>query len=117
MRIACTIGLSAAFGLLGTALAHHSDAGYDQERVIGFEGTVTRYLWRNPHVTVYVETRNEAGELVELRVALVREVRCNRWPQVHADQSQRTGAADRKPHVECRRAAQIEAFDGRHRHA
>ncbi len=65
MRIACTIGLSAAFGLVGTALAHHSDAGYDQERVIGFEGTVTRYLWRNPHVTVYVETRNEAGELVE----------------------------------------------------
>lgn len=65
MRIAYIIGLSVALGLLGTVLAHHSDAGYDQERVIGFEGTVTRFLWRNPHITVYVETRNEAGELIE----------------------------------------------------
>jgi len=65
VRIAHIIGLSVAVSLFGTALAHHSDAGYDQERVIGFEGTVTRFLWRNPHITVYVETRNEAGELVE----------------------------------------------------
>ena len=65
MRIAVTIILSAVFGLVGTAVGHHSDAGYDQERIIGFEGTVTRFLWRNPHITVFVETPNEAGELVE----------------------------------------------------
>ncbi|NIW24854.1 MAG: hypothetical protein GWN29_09970 [Gammaproteobacteria bacterium] len=65
MRIAVTIILSAVFGLVGTAVGHHSDAGYDQERIIGFEGTVTRFLWRNPHITVFVETPNEDGELVE----------------------------------------------------
>lgn len=54
-----------AFGGVLTADAHHSDAGYDLERIIGFEGTVSRYLWRNPHVTVYVETEDENGELVE----------------------------------------------------
>jgi hypothetical protein len=47
------------------AEGHHSDANYDQDRIIGFQGTVTRYAWRNPHVTVYVETENEAGEPVE----------------------------------------------------
>jgi len=65
VRIAHIIGLSVAVGFSGAALTHHSDVGYDQARVIGFEGAVTRYLWRNPHVTVYVETLNAAGELVE----------------------------------------------------
>ena len=49
----------------GELPAHHSDAGYDQERIIGIQGTVTRFVWRNPHITVYVEAENEAGESVE----------------------------------------------------
>lgn len=65
LRTGTIVCLSAGLALAGAAIAHHSDAGYDQERVIGFEGTVTRYMWRNPHVTVYIETPNEAGELVE----------------------------------------------------
>ena len=65
MRISCVMALVAASAAAGQALGHHSDAGYDQERVIGFQGTVTRYVWRNPHITVFVETENEAGERVE----------------------------------------------------
>jgi hypothetical protein len=52
-------------GTFTTVSAHHSDAGYDQERIIGFEGTVTRYLWRNPHITVFVEVAGENGQPVE----------------------------------------------------
>ena len=33
------------------ASGHHSDAGYDEQTVVTFQGTVTRYLWRNPHIT------------------------------------------------------------------
>ncbi|HEX9877103.1 MAG TPA: DUF6152 family protein [Gammaproteobacteria bacterium] len=65
MRCSQLIAVALALGATMPARAHHSDAGYDQQRIIGFQGTVTRYLWRNPHVTVYVETGNEAGELVE----------------------------------------------------
>jgi len=66
VRLAAIVaGAAAAVGFGATATAHHSDAGYDQERIIGFQGTVTRYLWRNPHITVYVEVEGEGGEPVE----------------------------------------------------
>ena len=47
-----------------TVSAHHSDAGMDMESVIAFEGTVTEFAWRNPHVYVVVETER-SGEPVE----------------------------------------------------
>ena len=53
-------------GLLGVValpvLAHHSEAGFDKETVVAFEGTVVEYAWRSPHVYIIVETRNAAGE-------------------------------------------------------
>ena len=36
-------------------LAHHSEAGYDTDRVVAFVGTVVEYSWRNPHVYIDVE--------------------------------------------------------------
>jgi hypothetical protein len=52
--------------LLGSpAFGHHSDAGLDMESVTSFEGTVTEFNWRNPHVYFTVETFDERGESVE----------------------------------------------------
>ncbi len=65
MRVLCVVALVAVFMAGGLALGHHSDAGYDQGRVIGLQGEVTRFVWRNPHITVYMETENQAGERVE----------------------------------------------------
>jgi hypothetical protein len=48
-----------------TATAHHSEAGYDSTSVAAFEGVVTEYGWRNPHVYITVDVTNEAGETVE----------------------------------------------------
>ena len=42
--------------------AHHSDAGIDMEGVVAFQGTVTEFHWRNPHVYVLVETTDANGE-------------------------------------------------------
>lgn len=47
------------------AIGHHSEAGYDSESVAAFEGTVTHYGWRNPHVYITVEATDESGETVE----------------------------------------------------
>jgi hypothetical protein len=44
--------------------AHHSRAIYDLERSITIDGTVTRFEWANPHVYLYVEARDEAGDTV-----------------------------------------------------
>jgi len=58
------------FYLIGTLLtwpvaAHHSDAGYDLETIVAFEATVVRYVFRNPHITIFVETEDESGQRVE----------------------------------------------------
>jgi hypothetical protein len=46
-----------------TAQAHHSDAGMDEKVVISFEGKVSEFLWRQPHVYLSVETL-DSGEAV-----------------------------------------------------
>ena len=47
------------------ASAHHSAIGFDQERVVVIEGTVTRFEWTNPHVYLYVEDANGVEWLIE----------------------------------------------------
>ena len=55
MRPSITFAIAAS-SLAGLpAVGHHSEAGYDAESVAAFEGTVTHYGWRNPHVYVTVE--------------------------------------------------------------
>ena len=44
---------------------HHSEAGIDQESIVAFEGTVTEFVFRNPHVYVLVETVDPAGAAIE----------------------------------------------------
>jgi hypothetical protein len=39
--------------------AHHSAAMYDEKKSMTVEGTVTRYVWANPHVYIYVEQQQD----------------------------------------------------------
>jgi hypothetical protein len=65
LRTLVVISCAAAmFGATG-ANAHHSEAGYNADAIVAFEGTVTRYGWRNPHVYINVETVDAAGNRVE----------------------------------------------------
>lgn len=50
-------------------LAHHSDAGLDDNLVVALEGKVTEFSWRQPHVYISVETM-ENGEPVIWAVQL-----------------------------------------------
>ncbi len=44
---------------------HNSETGMDVDSVVAFEGTVTEFSWKNPHVYVFVETTDERGEQIE----------------------------------------------------
>lgn len=50
------------------AHAHHSDAVYNRDTVVEFDAEVTRFIFRNPHVTIFVETEDEAGERIEWEI-------------------------------------------------
>jgi len=65
MKFSNILALTAAWILAGPVWAHHSDVRYDQDSVIGLQGAVTRLVWRNPHITFYIEAENDQGELVE----------------------------------------------------
>ena len=48
-----------------TASGHHSPAGFRRDSQVTIQGTVSRVDWRNPHVYIYVDTTNGAGEELE----------------------------------------------------
>ena len=47
------------------AHAHHSFAAeYDSAKPITFTGTVTKVEWMNPHARIYVDVKDDAGNVV-----------------------------------------------------
>ena len=50
------------FLLLNPAQAHHSWTASYTDEYISVEGTVDRYLFKNPHVVVYLNVTNDSGE-------------------------------------------------------
>jgi hypothetical protein len=51
-------------GLLAGAfplLAHHGNAGYDTATTVTVKGTVTDYVWANPHVFLKVDAKDDSS--------------------------------------------------------
>ena len=59
-----------ALGVVSPALPHHSHAMFDHVARITVSGTVTEYVFRNPHVFLYVDVEGENGEAVNYWVEL-----------------------------------------------
>ena len=48
------------------AFAHHAfSAEYDKARKVTVQGTVVRFEWTNPHVWLYVDTKEADGKTVQ----------------------------------------------------
>jgi hypothetical protein len=41
--------------------AHHGTAVYDTSKTVTVKGTVTEYVWANPHVYVKVDAKDDSG--------------------------------------------------------
>ena len=74
-----TVSAAGAFVLCvaGVADAHHSRALYDMTTEVVFDGTVAKLEWRNPHISMTVETKDADGTpmLHEIEVMSVSEAR------------------------------------------
>jgi hypothetical protein len=66
--------LRAAAGLLLAAmptLGHHSfRAEYDDTRVLNLSGTITKVSWKNPHVTLNLDVKDESGKVTNWEMEL-----------------------------------------------
>lgn len=59
--------ISIAFvGLLAISLplmAHHGYAAYDTDRKVTLKGTVTRWVWSNPHCLLQLDVTDDSGHV------------------------------------------------------
>jgi hypothetical protein len=67
MRMKVGIWLAGMLLLLvaPAAKAHHSVSMYDMEHPSTYKGVVNRIEWTNPHAYVYLDVKNEKGEVEE----------------------------------------------------
>ncbi len=62
MVLALWIGVSS---LSLPLLAHHGGAAYDMEKSITLKGTVTEWVWSNPHCVLMFDVTDDHGQLVQ----------------------------------------------------
>lgn len=54
---------AACLALAAPAFAHHGNSAYDATREITLAGTVTEFAWSNPHVQLYLDVKDEKGNV------------------------------------------------------
>jgi hypothetical protein len=47
----------------GPVQAHHGNAAYDETTPVTIKGTVTEFAWANPHVQIYLDVKDDKGEI------------------------------------------------------
>jgi hypothetical protein len=61
LAVLAALGSSVMFS--SSLMAHHGVAGYDMTKTTTVHGTVSKFDWSNPHVVVYVDAKNDSGEM------------------------------------------------------
>ena len=46
-------------------LAHHGNSAYDETARVPIKGTVTEFVWRNPHSQIYLDVKDSSGKVVK----------------------------------------------------
>jgi len=59
-----------ALSVSSPAWSHHSHAMFDHDKVVTISGTVTEWVFRNPHVFLYVNVTSDSGETVKYSVEM-----------------------------------------------
>ena len=58
-----TLASLLALAIAAPAWAHHSHAMFDHAKEVTVTGKVTEFVFRNPHVFLYVEVKGENGDV------------------------------------------------------
>lgn len=48
----------------GTLFAHHGNSAYDESARVPIKGTVTEFVWVNPHSQIYLDVKDSSGKVV-----------------------------------------------------
>ena len=53
----------AAFFVSAPILAHHGETNYDTDKLVSVKATVTSFQFINPHVQIFLDEKNDKGEI------------------------------------------------------
>jgi hypothetical protein len=53
----------AALVISAPILAHHGETNYDTDKLVSVKATVTSFLFINPHVQIFLDEKNNKGEI------------------------------------------------------
>ena len=59
-----------ALGVSSPAWSHHSHAMFDHDKEVTITGTVAEWIFRNPHVFLYIDVKDDKGETVRYTVEM-----------------------------------------------
>jgi hypothetical protein len=49
----------------GVSFAHHGNSAYDETVRVPIKGTVTEFIWTNPHSQIYLDVKDSSGKVVK----------------------------------------------------
>lgn len=56
--------LVGAFAISAPVFAHHGNASYDFSKTVTLKGTVTKWMWANPHCLLFFDVKDDKGAIV-----------------------------------------------------
>ncbi len=70
LKLTGVLAAAMALAVSSPAWSHHSHAMFDHEKEVTITGTVAEWVFRNPHVFLYVDTKTDNGETVRYSVEM-----------------------------------------------
>jgi len=64
LRLTGALAAAMTLAVSSPAWSHHSHAMFDHDKVVTITGTVSDWVFRNPHVFLYIDVKGENGETV-----------------------------------------------------
>ena len=71
MKVRVVFLLLAFAVVVPAAVAHHSTSMYDMANPVTVTGVVKRFEWTNPHAFIYLEVKDDKGNVVEWEVEMM----------------------------------------------
>jgi hypothetical protein len=63
-KLARRLPLLAILLSAGALFAHHGNSAYDETTRVPIKGTVTEFVWVNPHSQIYLDVTDRSGKVV-----------------------------------------------------